>query len=181
MDIGTISIRYARALLKLALELGEEQLVYKEMGTITDVYTIDPELRLIIGNPSLTSEQKENILNIIAGTVICESTKRFIKLIVANNRTDIMPFIANSYITLYLKHKNITKARLIVPIEITQEIIIKIRTWVENLTKSEVDLNIKTDKSIGGGFILEYGTFRIDATISSQIRRIKQQLTANNC
>ena len=40
MDIGTISIRYARALLKLALELGEEKLVYKEMETIIDVYTI---------------------------------------------------------------------------------------------------------------------------------------------
>ena len=182
MDIGIIGIRYARALLKLALELGEEQLVYKEMETIINVYTADPKLHLLIENPSLTSVQKENILYIIAGTDVCESTKRFFKLVIINNRANIMPFIANSYINLYLKHKNITKARLIVPIELTQEIIAKLRSWVENITNSKVDFNIKKDSSIGGGFILEYGTYRIGATISSQIKRIKQQLiSSNNC
>ena len=63
MDIGIISVRYARALYKFALEQKEEHTVYKEMETIAKVYTCEPKLRLIIENPSLTSEQKENILS----------------------------------------------------------------------------------------------------------------------
>ena len=67
MDIGIISVRYARALYKFALEQKEEHTVYKEMETIAKVYTCEPKLRLIIENPSLTSDKKKTFLILHAG------------------------------------------------------------------------------------------------------------------
>lgn len=180
MDIGIISVRYARALYKFALEQKEEHTVYKEMETIAKVYTCEPKLRLIIENPSLTSEQKENILNLACGDSISESTKRFIKLVVSRHRADIMQFIANSYISLYLEEENILKSRLIVPVELSQKLVDKIRALVENRTQSKINFTIEKDTSISGGFILEYGTYRIDATINNQISKIRKQLLASS-
>lgn len=180
MDIGIISVRYARALYKFALEQKEEYTVYKEMETIAKVYTCEPKLRLIIENPSLTSEQKENILNLACGDSISESTKRFIKLVVSKHRADIMQFIANSYISLYLEEENILKSRLIVPVELSQKLVDKIRALVENRTQSKTNFTIEKDTSISGGFILEYGTYRIDATINNQISKIRKQLLASS-
>jgi len=179
MDIGTIGVRYARALLEYASEHKEDKIVYDEMQIIAGVYVHEPRLRNIIENPLLTSEQKTKILSIAAGGKICESTLHFIRFVVEKKRADMMQFIASSYITLYLASKNITRSRLVVPTAITDKFIAKIRALVEKLTKGNVDFAIENDDTIGGGFILEYGTYRIDATIGNQIRKIKNRLLSN--
>lgn len=180
MDIGIISVRYARALYKFALERNEEHVVYNEMESIANVYMHEPELRLIIENPSLSLDQKENILVLSAGTDASESTKRFVKLVVSKQRANLMQFIASSYLKLYLQEKHIVKSRLIAPIELSQELTAKLCTMVERRTGSKVNFTVEKDPTIDGGFILEYGTYRIDATINNQIKRIRQQLLSNN-
>ena len=91
-----------------------------------------------------------------------------------------MQFIANSYISLYLEEENILKSRLIVPVELSQKLVDKIRALVENRTQSKINFTIEKDTSISGGFILEYGTYRIDATINNQISKIRKQLLASS-
>ena len=48
MDIGIVSVRYAKALLKYALEQKEENIVYNEMDTLSQVYLNTPELLSLI-------------------------------------------------------------------------------------------------------------------------------------
>ena len=102
------------------------------------------------------------------------------KVVVANHRADIMKFIANSYISLYLEEENILKSRLIVPVELSQKLVDKIRAIVENRTQSKINFTLEKDTSISGGFILEYGTYRIAATINNQISKIRKQLLASS-
>ncbi len=180
MEIGTISVRYARALYKYALEQNEEHTVYTEMENLSGIYSYEPRLRLMIENPSMTLEQKESLLNLACGANVCKSTKRFIKLVVSKRRADFMQFIANSYIRLYLEEKNIVKSRLIAPVKLSRKLIDKIRAVVENRTNSKIDFTIEEDPSITGGFILEYGTYRIDATVNSQINKIRHQLRTSS-
>ena len=62
MDIGVISVRYARALLKAALAAKQEEQVYGEMQTLAQSYVHVPELRFTINNPMLEKGKKENLL-----------------------------------------------------------------------------------------------------------------------
>ena len=62
MDIGVISVRYARALLKSALDAKIEDAVYTEMQTLAKSYAEVPQLRLTIDNPMLSTEKKEALL-----------------------------------------------------------------------------------------------------------------------
>jgi F-type H+-transporting ATPase subunit delta len=50
MDIGVISMRYARALLKGSMDAKAEDQVYKEMQTLAESYVQVPELRKTIDN-----------------------------------------------------------------------------------------------------------------------------------
>ena len=52
MDLGVISVRYARALLKSAVEQKREAEVYREMQTLAQSYLQVPGLRLTIDNPT---------------------------------------------------------------------------------------------------------------------------------
>ena len=59
MDIGVISVRYARALLKSATDAKIEQQVYAEMQQIAKSYIEVPQLRSTIDNPMLSKDKKE--------------------------------------------------------------------------------------------------------------------------
>lgn len=60
MDLGVISVRYARALLKSATELKLEDQVYKEMQTLSRSFLEVPELRFTIDNPMLSKDRSSS-------------------------------------------------------------------------------------------------------------------------
>lgn len=106
MDLGLISVRYARALLKAGMEAQLEDRVYHEMQTLSKSYIKVPELKFTIDNPMLSKDKKESLLLTAVGEKPCELTTTFIKLVLRADRESMMQFIANSYITLYRRQKN---------------------------------------------------------------------------
>ena len=62
MDIGVISVRYARALLKSATDAKTEDAVYTEMQQLARSYAEVPQLRSAIDNPMLSKAEKEKLL-----------------------------------------------------------------------------------------------------------------------
>ena len=112
MDIGVISMRYARALLKSATDQKQEDAVYQEMMTVAKSYLDVPALRHTIDNPMLSKDKKEALLLVAAGDKPCELTKAFIALVLKEDRENVMQFMANSYITLYRKQKNVIRGKL---------------------------------------------------------------------
>ena len=95
MDIGVISVRYARALLKSALDAKIEDKVYLEMQTLAKSYLEVPQLRLTIDNPMLSKDKKEMLLLTAVGTEPSPLVKTFISLVLREDRENVMQFIAN--------------------------------------------------------------------------------------
>ena len=62
MDLGVISVRYARALIKSATASKLEDQVYKEMSVLSTNYIRVPELRFTIDNPMLSKAMWRNSL-----------------------------------------------------------------------------------------------------------------------
>lgn len=58
MDLGIISMRYAKALLTFAQELKEDEQVYAETTTLAEAFRLVPGLQQALLNPVLTLEQK---------------------------------------------------------------------------------------------------------------------------
>ena len=71
MDLGVISVRYARAPLKCATGLKLEDQVYKEMQTLSKSFLEVPELRFTIDNPMLSKDKKLKIVATACGDNIC--------------------------------------------------------------------------------------------------------------
>ena len=166
MDIGIISIRYAKALLRFAIDNKEEERVYAEMETLAHSFLHIPTLRQVLQDPLSDNARQVEILSCATcgNESLSASTERFIQLVTAHNRTDLMQFIAQAYITLYLKRKRIIKGRLIVPMAI------------EKRTKCSIEFKVEIDASIAGGFILDYDTYRLDASLKTQLKELRDAL-----
>ena len=68
MDLGLISVRYARALLKASNQEKQSEQVYADMQTLAAEYINVPELSVTIANPMLSEEQKETLLIAATGS-----------------------------------------------------------------------------------------------------------------
>ena len=176
MDIGVISVRYARALLKSATDAKIETDVYKEMQTLAKSYVEVPQLRQTIDNPMLSKDTKQQLLLTAVGEKPCELTKAFISLVLKEDRENVMQFIANSYVTLYRQQKNVIRGRLITAAAVSPATEQKMRQMVESKTNGTVEFETEVNPDIIGGFILEYDTYRMDASVKSKLNSILQTL-----
>ena len=176
MDIGVISVRYARALLKSATDAKIETDVYKEMQTLAKSYVEVPQLRQTIDNPMLSKDTKQALLLTAVGEESSELTKVFISLVLKEDRENVMQFIANSYVTLYRQQKNVIRGRLITAAAVSPATEQKMRQMVESKTNGTVEFETEVNPDIIGGFILEYDTYRMDASVKSKLNSILNSL-----
>ena len=176
MDLGVISVRYARALLKAGLTDRQEDELYRDMQILSQSFFEVPELRFTIDNPMLMKDKKQALLEIACGPGVSSLTKKFIALVLKEDRENALQFMAASYITLYRKYKNITRGKLITATVVSQDMERRMKQLVENKTKGSVEFNTEIDKGIIGGFVLEYDTYRMDASVKSKLRKIMAEL-----
>ena len=177
MDIGVISVRYARALLKSATDAGLDAQVYQEMMTLAKSFVDVPALRHTIDNPMLSKDKKEALLVTAAGEKPSALAKAFIALVLKEDRENVIQFMANSYVTLYRKQKNVIRGKLTTAARVSAETEQMMRRMVEGKTNGTVEFETEVNPDIIGGFILEYDTFRMDASVKSKLNTILTQLS----
>ena len=177
MDIGIIAVRYARALLKSALDQSLEERVYQEMQLLAKTFVEVPELRHTIDNPMLAKDKKEMLLlTAIGGDTASALSKAFVQLVLREDRENMILFMANSYVSLYRQQKNIIRGKLTTAVAVAPATEQKMRQMVESNTKGTVEFETEVNPDIIGGFILEYDTYRMDASVKSKLNSILSTL-----
>jgi F-type H+-transporting ATPase subunit delta len=115
-------------------------------------------------------------LLIACGSDVTTVSEQFIKLVLDEDRESTLQFMANSYITLYRKQKNITRGQLITATAVSDSTEQKMRQMVESRTNGAVEFQTEVKPEIIGGFILEYDTYRMDASVKTRLNTILTQL-----
>ena len=169
-------MRYARALLKAALDMKFEDQVYREMQTLYQSYIDVPELRFTIDNPMLGKDKKKALLTTAMGKKPSELSCKFVALVLQEGRESTLQFMAASYITLYRKQKNIIRGKLTTATAVSPDTEAKMRKMVEQRTQGTVEFKTEVNPDLIGGFILEYDTYRMDASVKTKLNAILTQL-----
>lgn len=173
MDIGVISVRYARALLKSATDANIEESVYQQMQLMVNSYIEVPALRQTIDNPMLSKDKKQVLLETaVGGEQALPLVKDFIAMVLKEDRENMIQFMAASYVTLYRQQKNIIRGKLTTAVSVSPEMEQKMRQMVESKTQGTVEFETEVDPDIIGGFILEYDTYRMDASVKAKLNTI---------
>ena len=114
------------------------------------------------------------------GGQVSEELKRFVELVLEERREKFLQFMIMSYIDLYRKQKNISVGKITTVCPVAEEVVNRIRALVVEKTHGTVEFKTKIDPKLEGGFIFEIGTYRLDASVANQIKRVKQQFIAKN-
>ena len=185
MDIGVIAKRYARALLRYAVESGAEDVVHDEIRQFILDYGAVPQLREVLHDPLLSPAEKERILCQAATRgpePLSPVFGRFAALVVAHHREAFMLFIAHSYVDLYRRHKGIRTARLTTAVPVSDAVRRRLVDWAAATAGPGVELRLETDVNpdLLGGFVFQIDDRRLDASVASQFEQIKKQFIEKN-
>ena len=103
-------------------------------------------------------------------------TQNFISLVFNEGREKEFMSIVKSYNKLYRQSKNMVDARLITAVPVKKETKDKLRAKIMEKTSGTVEFKADISPEIIGGFILEYDTYRMDASIKKKLDSIRTQL-----
>ena len=180
MNTGAISMRYARALLMFANEAGVAAKVYQEALTLHKSFLQVAELRRAMELPVISRSDKIRVLVQAAGGEITMQMKKFLELVLNEKREKFLIGINQAFIDLYRKQEKIRVGKLTTAVPIAPEEVDRIRQIVIQSAGGTAEFATKVDPSIEGGFIFEINTYRLNASVADQMRRIKQQFIEKN-
>jgi len=176
MSDSRAALRYAKAILDLAVENKATDALEKDMQNIVQTISGSAELREMLASPVIKGgAKKETLLAIFKGSD--KVTEGTIAMLVDNKRVSMLNEVASKYLILneQLKGKDVAFVTTAVPL--TAELEEKILAKVTELTGNKVTIENKIDESIIGGFVLRVGDLQYDASIANKLSSLKREFT----
>ncbi len=180
MNIGLISVRYAKALLQFAQKENVEDEIYEQAKFLINVFGNIKNLHTALHNPLISKVAKKSIILTACGDDVTNVFKRFIDLLLENNREDCLQNTMLQYQELYRESKNILHGKLITAVEIDEVTKTRLIKSIEQKVEGTLELEEIVDPTILGGFILELDFIRWNASLLNQLNRIKNQYIERN-
>lgn len=171
-----VAIRYAKALLELAIDQKKVDSVLGDMNFLLQTNNETKDFELLIASPIVNGSKKIEIFEKVFESFE-EVTLSFVKLITKNGRENLLPEIAQAFDAQVKEYKGI------VPITLTSAVVLDDNTKeailakVQTLVTGQLEVEEKIDESLIGGFMVRMGDTQIDASVASQLNNLKQRLT----
>ena len=181
MDTGLIASRYANALFRYASEQGRADTVYGESVRLLEALDTVPGLRDAMADSiRVGASKREELVRSALGGEVSEEMARFIRLLSDKGRTECLPLIFKDYADLYFREKGILRARLVITREPSQKLLSSLKDLIRKRTGREAVIQVEVDPGLIGGFVLDLGDEMLDASVASQLEKIRRTLTDKN-
>lgn len=175
-------MRYAKALITYAVDKGTEDVLYKEILRLSKSFSNFPKLREALDSPILPAARKLSLISTAANGEhpSSDTFMRFAKMVVKQRRETYLQFMCMTYISLYRQHKHIGAGTLITAVPVDKQTEERIRKSAAAIVHAKMELETVVDPAIEGGFIFDINDYRLDASIATQLKRVKQQYIEKN-
>lgn len=182
MEVGRLSMRYAKALIDYAQERGVEERLYQEFSALSYCFATQSGLRAALVNPVLSIKEKFVLICTAADgrEKSAREFVRFVTLVLRNRREEHLQLIALMFLDLYRKRKHIGVGKLITAVPVDEETGNRIRSAAAAMLHARMELETEVNPTIEGGFIFDINGYRLDASVSTQLKRIRQQFIEKN-
>ena len=172
------AIRYAKAILGLAIDQKLTEKVNNDMKLVAKTINENTELANFLKSPIIKSEvKKASLKEIFSGTTAI--SEGLINILSDNKRINILGEVAQKYIILFDQFKGTKVAVVTTAIPLSGDLEKKVLAKVKEITGNSVSIENKIDESIIGGFILRIGDLQYNASIANKLSNLKREFSNN--
>ena len=171
--LNSVTTPYAEAFLQVSNDLNQTDEIVDQVKEILSLFRESPELEKALSSPILEKESKKTIIVQLFSEKINPSLLNLLKLLADRQRIGIIIPILERFLELYRENSNIALATVTSAVELSDEQKDLITQKISAIAGTErLELVTKTDSTLIGGFIASVGSKVIDASLSSQIRKL---------
>ncbi len=175
MNESIISVRYTKAIFSIANEKRALEAVKADMEQIFNLMNESQELQMLFQNPVLKPSKKEELVREIFKD-FNHYTLSFISLLIDNHREEYLHDISRNFLDRYRKFKGIESGILTTAVKIPDGTMENIRKQINASLQKDVELQNKVNEDIIGGLIIQIGDKQYDASIKSNLEKVKRRL-----
>jgi len=176
MNYSKIAVRYAKAVFLLAEEKKQLKEIASDMESILKIEKEVPALLDLYSNPILSKSEKKKIVLELFSKFYNDITLKFLELIIENRREEHISGVARNFLKRYRDSLGIKNAILTTAVSIEDSKRNEIIEIVKKAYQAEIQLESKENTDLIGGFVLQVEDTQFDASISTQLKNIKQEL-----
>lgn len=176
MNRSLIANRYAKALFRLAYEQENLEQVNNDIRLLQGYCNEAEGFMELLISPVIKPQQKKEALHSVLENKVEPSTMSFIDLLITNNRESLLEDINRGFISLYKQEKGIKSVTLYTAVEMDQLQLEAINQFLQKQFNAPVEITLKVNPELLGGFKLTIDGKMADASLSSKLKNMKKQL-----
>ena len=167
---------YARALYDAALEQNALDSIIADVDKLRELIEQSEELTQLIHSPVLSPQFKSETFEQLFADAMHPLTINFFKLLTLKQRERYLIAIMDVFSTIVDDAAGRLVAKVTTAVPITPEQAERFTAQLSAYSGKQVRLETTTDAQIQGGFIVQLDDTVFDASVASQLQRLKQQL-----
>jgi F-type H+-transporting ATPase subunit delta len=149
--------------------------VHEALSDFARAITDTPELRTVLRNPQLEPSAKGRILADLAGDED-ELFRNFLQLVAEKGRAGEIEEMAGEFERLIAIEERRLTVELVTARELTEAEAGEIIGQIEQAAGRKVEATRSVDPDLLGGFVLQAGSYRADASVRGRLERLRREL-----
>jgi F-type H+-transporting ATPase subunit delta len=172
------AIAYATALIELANERNLTQSIAEDLGGLRQVLADSPSFRQFLSDPSVSETERSDLLKKVFAGKLQPLLEHFLDVVAAKGRLGHLDQIADAYDELFDEQLGKIEVDVTVAQKLSPEQLEDVRQKVSAALKKDAVVHQYVDESIIGGLVLRVQDKLIDASVKTQIQKLREQLLA---
>ena len=174
MKSNKSAVRYATALLELATEHNKVELIEQDILQLLKTAEEVHDFQVFLNSPLIIIDKKISVIKQIF-TDFNQTTIDFLSLVTQNGRETVMIDIAKQFVSLLKAQRGIVPITIISAQQLEDHTKQSILSKISAAITGTAEITEQIDADLIGGFIVRMGDHQIDASVASQLKRLKQQ------
>jgi F-type H+-transporting ATPase subunit delta len=166
-------------LFEAAKENGRLTEVHEELSDFVAAMNEVPELRRVLRNPQVDPATKAGIVGDLLGEAD-SLVQNFLRLTAEKGRIGEIDDIVREFDRLLAAEERRLEVELTTAYELSDDEANGILEQIQQASGRKVDASRKVDPDLIGGFVLQAGSLRVDASVRGRIERLRHELVTRS-
>ncbi len=171
--------RYAGALVDVALENKQADLIKQELAAFATMVRESPELHAFLANPSIARAGKHAAIEqLVARMGASRTLRNYLFVIVDQRRAGMLIEIEQAFSALLDARQGITQATVTSAEDLTAGERAELDAALAKLTGRKVQARFQTNPELIGGAVVRIGSTIYDGSVRAQLDRLRARMIA---